>query len=153
LKVATKAFGPIEVDERQQVHVKDGLYGFEHLQEYVLLDAERQPFFWLQSVDVEKAAFILINPFLFRPDYELNIDDDQLKGIGISNSDNALIFAICTIPGNGAPMTANLQGPVIINKENREACQVILSDPRWKIKHDVLAELAESRAGAENGKD
>jgi flagellar assembly factor FliW len=148
VKVATKAFGSIEVDERQKVHFSNGLYGFENLKEYVILDAERQPFFWLQSIDVEKAAFILINPFLFRPDYELNIDDDDLQDIGISDPDKALIFSICTIPADG-PMTANLQGPIIINKENREGCQAVLTDPRWKTKHDVLAELAGNSAESE----
>jgi flagellar assembly factor FliW len=150
VKVATKAFGPMEVDERQKVCFDNGLYGFENLHEYVILDAERQPFYWLQSMDVEKVAFILINPFLFRPDYELNIDDEQLKEIDISDPSRALIFSICTIPADG-PMTANLQGPIVINRENMKASQVILTDPRWKTKHDVLAELAE--CGAENGKE
>jgi flagellar assembly factor FliW len=149
----------MEVDERQKINFENGLFGFENLEEYVILDAERQPFFWLQSVDVEKVAFILINPFLFRPDYELNIDDDELKDIGISHPDNALIFAICTIPGDGSPMTANLQGPIIINKENCKGKQAILTDPRWKTKHDVLAELAANgsakgvSSGAGNNKD
>jgi flagellar assembly factor FliW len=152
VKVATKAFGPMEVDERQKVHFDNGLFGFENLHEYVILDAERQPFYWLQSIDVEKVAFILINPFLFRPDYELNIDDEQLKEIGISDPAKALIFAICTIPANG-PMTANLQGPIVVNRENMKASQVILTDTRWMTKHDVLAELAESRAESGNGKE
>ncbi len=150
MRVVTKAFGSIEVDERQKVHFQSGLFGFENLKEYVLLDAERQPFFWLQSIDVEKAAFILIDPFLFRPDYELTIDDEDLQEIGIADPAKALIFSIVTIPSDG-PMTANLQGPVIINRENREAKQAVLTDPRWKIKHDILAELAE--CGAENGSE
>ncbi len=148
MKVATKAFGLMEVDERQKIHFLNGLYGFESLHDYVILDAERQPFYWLQSMDVEKVAFILINPFLFRPDYELNIDDEQLKEIDISDPGKALIFSICTIPADG-PMTANLQGPIVINRDNMKAGQVILTDPRWKTKHDVLAELSEMRT--ENG--
>ena len=145
MKVATKAFGPIEVDERQKVLFSNGLFGFESFKDYIILDAERQPFYWLQSMDVEKVAFILINPFLFRPDYELNVDDEELKGIGISDPAKALIFSIVTIPADGSPMTANLQGPVIINRETRQGRQVILTDPRWKTKHDILAELAENR--------
>jgi flagellar assembly factor FliW len=147
VKVATKAFGLIDADERQKVHFNNGLFGFENLHDYVILDAERQPFFWLQSLDVEKVAFVLINPFLFRQDYELNLDDDELKEIGIADPDRVLIFSIVTIPAD-APMTANLQGPIIINKDNREAKQMILTDPRWKTKHDVLAELAGNSAAS-----
>jgi flagellar assembly factor FliW len=140
MKVATKAYGLINVDERQKISFSQGLFGFETFREYVILDAERQPFFWLQSLDVKELAFILINPFLFRPDYEIHIDSEALRDIGISDPVNALIFAVVTIPDDG-PMTANLQGPLIINRETRFGIQAVLSDPRWKVKHDVLAEL------------
>jgi flagellar assembly factor FliW len=145
VKVATKAYGPIEVDPRQKITFPRGLFGFESFKEYMLLDAERQPFYWLQSVDVEGIAFILINPFLFRPDYEVNIGNDELAEIDILSPEKALIFSIVTIPPDGGPMTANLQGPLIINRDTRAGKQAILADPRWKTKHDVMAELASVR--------
>ncbi|MDR1107993.1 MAG: flagellar assembly protein FliW [Spirochaetaceae bacterium] len=141
MKVATKAYGPIDVDERQKITFPGGLFGFERIQEYVLLDAERQPFYWLQAREVEELAFILINPFLFRPDYELDVDDGELREIGISDPKIALTFAIVTIPAEG-PMTANLQGPLIINRDSRMGKQAILTDPRWRTKHDIMEELA-----------
>ncbi|MDR1858060.1 MAG: flagellar assembly protein FliW, partial [Treponema sp.] len=64
MKVATKAYGLIEVDERQKIVFPQGLLGFEGLKDYILLDAERQPFYWLQSIDVEQVAFVLVSPFL-----------------------------------------------------------------------------------------
>ncbi len=143
--VVTKAYGAVEVDERQKIKFPHGLLGFEKFQEYVLLDAERQPFYWLQSTELEKVAFVLVNPFLFRPDYELDIDDADLAEIGIVDPESALVFSIVTVPSDGGPMTANLQGPLIINRTDRRARQSILTDPRWKTKHDILAELAASR--------
>jgi len=140
VKVATKAYGLIEVDEHQKITFPQGLLGFEPLKDYVLLDAERQPFFWLQSIDDERVAFIIIDPFIFRPDYEANIDNDELKVINISDPEKALIFSIVTIPAAG-PMTANLQGPLVINRDTRRGLQVILTDPSWKTKHDIIAEL------------
>jgi len=145
MRVNTKAYGTIEVDEQQRINFPKGILGFEKFKEYVLLDAERQPFFWLQSLDVEKVAFIVVNPFLFRPDYELDIDDSDLAEIGIKDPETALIFSIVTISADGSPMTANLQGPLVINKEERLARQSVLTDPRWKTKHDVLAELAAAK--------
>lgn len=145
MRVHTKAYGSIEVDERQRITFPKGLLGFEKFRDYILLDAERQPFYWLQSLDVERVAFVLVNPFLFRSDYELDIDDSELSEIGIKNPDDALIFTIVTIPTDGSPMTANLQGPIVINKEGRLARQSVLSDPRWKTKHDIVAELATAR--------
>jgi len=146
VKVQTKAYGAIEVDERQRVSFPTGLFGFETVRDYVLIDAERQPFYWLQSLEAEHIAFITINPFLFRPDYELDIDDDQLKEIGITKAGDVLVFSIVTIPPDG-PMTANLQGPLIINRETRIGKQGILTDPRWKTKHDILEELKLAASG------
>jgi flagellar assembly factor FliW len=145
MRVHTKAYGTIEVDERQAIRFPKGILGFEKLKDYVLLDSERQPFYWLQSVDIERVAFIIVNPFLFRPDYELDIDDAELAEIGIDDPEAALIFSIVTIPAEGTPMTANLQGPLVINKEARMARQAVLTDPRWKTKHDVMAELAAAK--------
>jgi len=144
MKVTTKAYGLIEADEKQKVVIPKGLFGFDDYKDYVLLDAEHQPFFWLQSLDDQETAFILINPFLFRTDYEVNVSNEELEEIGILSPENALIFVIVTIPQDGGPMTANLQGPLVINKEKMTAMQAILSDSRWRTKHDIMAELKEA---------
>jgi flagellar assembly factor FliW len=146
VKVTTKAYGVIDVNERQKITILSGLFGFESFRDYVLLDADRQPFYWLQSMDVEQVAFILVNPFLFRPDYELDISDEDLAEIGISDPRKALIFSIVTIPAGGGPMTANLQGPLVINRETRKGKQAVLTDPRWKTRHNIMDELAEARS-------
>ena len=145
MKVATKAYGTIDVNEGQRITFPHGLLGFESLKEYVLLDAERQPFYWLQSLDVEQVAFVLINPFLFRHDYEMNIDNDELLAANITDPGKALIFSIVTILSDGSPMTANLQGPLVINRESKLGIQAVLTDSRWKTKHDILAELSAAK--------
>jgi len=144
MKVDTKAYGQIEVDEKQKIKIPQGLFGFEGYTDFILMDAEQQPFFWLQSINEVDIAFILINPFLFRPDYEVNVGNDELAEIEITSPENALIFSIVTIPQDGGPMTANLQGPLIINKEKMTGMQAILTDIKWKTKHDIMAELKEA---------
>jgi flagellar assembly factor FliW len=141
MKLATKAYGLIEVDEKQKVFFSQGLFGFEEYNNYVLLDAEREPFFWLQSMDMEGIAFVLINPFLFRQDYEADIANEELIEVGITSPDKALIYVIVTIPSDGSSMTANIQGPLVINRDTRTGKQVVLSDQRWHTRHDILAEL------------
>jgi flagellar assembly factor FliW len=141
MKVDTKAFGLIDVEEKQKVTIKQGLFGFEDYTEYFLFDAEHEPFYWLQSVREKDIAFILINPFLFRKDYEANVTNEDLAEIGITSPDNALIFVIVTIPQDENPMTANLQGPIIINRETMTGMQAILSDSKWKTRHDIVAEM------------
>ena len=82
---------------------------------------------------------------MFRPDYEIDIDDSLLAPLAVESPSDVLVFALITIPADGGPITANLQGPLIINKKNNKAIQVILTDARWQTKHDLVAEIAAKR--------
>ena len=145
--IQSKAYGSVEIDDRQRIVFPFGILGFEQLKHYALLDAAQQPFYWLQSLDVRELAFVLINPAIFRPDFTVKVLAEELEEIGLGSvtDENALIFAIVTIPENQAKMTANLQGPIIINKELKEGRQFINTDSRWKTKHNILQELANPR--------
>lgn len=147
MEVKTKPYGTLEVDDRQHIEFPYGILGFENLHKYVLLDAEQPPFYWLQSAEVQEIAFILINPFLFRPDYEIDVPDEDLIEIGITNPKQALVFSIVTIPENQTKMTANLQGPVIINKDTRQGRQSISTNAKWQVKHPILEELQKAGSG------
>ena len=141
MEIKTKAMGLVEIQDKQIIELVDGFYGFEEFHKYALLDSGKEPFFWVQSLDDENLAFIVIDPFLFRPDYELDIDDALLKPIQAESPKDLLVFALVTIPPAGKPVTANLQGPLIINKKNKKAMQAVMSDGKWKTKHDIIAEL------------
>ncbi|MBN2738561.1 MAG: flagellar assembly protein FliW [Spirochaetales bacterium] len=142
MKVETKAYGFIDVDARQKINFPQGILGFENFHEFVLIDAKQQPFFWLQSIEVVDISFLLINPKIFRSDYEVEVDDDELTEIHIESEEDILVLAIVTIPENTSKMTANLQGPIIINKRTREARQSIHKNSKWKTRHVILEELA-----------
>ena len=141
--IDSKAYGPVEVAEKQLVRFPDGLYGFERHTEFGLLDAHRPPFYWLQSTQDREVAFILINPYLFRPDYVLDIAADDLEEIGSPGEDDILVFAILTIPAAGEA-TANLQGPLVINRSRRIGKQSISLDARWTTKHAIASEMTRS---------
>ncbi|HOX12782.1 MAG TPA: flagellar assembly protein FliW [Spirochaetia bacterium] len=142
MRIQTKAYGPLDVDERQVLHFPDGLLGFEKFKDYALLDAAQKPFFYLQSMDISELAFVLIDPFLFRPDYSVDADDALLSSVGIERPEDALVLSIVTVPADGSPITANLMGPLIVDRASRRGVQAVMTDPRWQTKHDVLAELA-----------
>jgi len=143
MKVRTKAYGEIEVEDRQLVRFSRGLFGFEELHDFVILDATQQPFYWLQSVDRVEVAFVLIDPVFFRPDYSPDVDPVELTEIGIESSTDVLVFSIVTIPPSARQMTANLQGPLILNRRTHEGRQSISLDPRWGVRHVILEEMAQ----------
>ena len=148
MTVMTKAYGEMEVDERQKIHFPRGLFGFEDIHEYVLLDSTQEPFYWLQSTEYKDVAFILISPMVFRPDFILDTASEELESLRIDSfqDENLLVFAVVTIPEDSTKMSANLQGPVIINRKDHTGRQVISTDNRWRVKHYILEEMAESKA-------
>jgi flagellar assembly factor FliW len=148
MRVDTKALGPIEVDERQRIGFPYGILGFEELKEYVLFDAPQPPFYWLQSVERVQTAFVLIEPKLFRPDYVPDVDAEELAEIGIGSEEDLLVFAIVTIPEDTRLMSANLQGPVILNRRTRVARQCISLNPAWGVRHLILEEMKPARQGS-----
>ena len=138
--VETKSIGKVEIVEKQIIHVEKGFFGFEDYKNFALIDAPQKPFIWVQSLENKDLAFLSIDPFIFRPDYELDIDDSLLASIEIISPLEVVVLVLVTIPEDGGPITANLQGPLIINKKNNAAFQAILTDTRWKTKHDIVAE-------------
>ncbi|HOX92087.1 MAG TPA: flagellar assembly protein FliW [Spirochaetales bacterium] len=145
MKIASKSLGEINVDERQIITFQEGLIGFTPFTRFALLDAPQKPYFYLQSMESQELAFILVDPFLFRPDYSLDLSEELCSALGIAAPEETLILTLVTAPTDGSPVTANLMGPLVISKATRKGVQLILADPRWKTKHDVMAELAASR--------
>ena len=139
--IESKAFGGVEVDERQVLSFPSGLFGFEQHKEFALLDAAQTPFYWLQSTVDREVAFVLLDPLVFRPDYTLDVDVAELSEIGIDDGADALCFAIVTIPENVGDMTANLQGPVVVNRHTRIARQLISHNSAWQVRHGVFEEI------------
>ena len=147
MKVNTKPYGLIDVDDRQRIHFPAGILGFENLREYVLLDALQQPFYWLQSMDIHEIAFVLIEPKIFRPDYQPDVSSFELEEIQLTEGsrEEMLVFSIVTIPENQEEMTANLQGPIILNRKLHIARQCISENDKWKTRHRILEELSNIR--------
>lgn len=140
MKVTVKGFGVVEVEEEQIITLEDGFFGFEEYHEFALIVSDVPPFFWVASIQEGGPTFILIDPFIFRPDYEIDLNNDILNKLELKSPTDALIFALVTVSNPGIPPTANLQGPLVINKKNKKAMQVVAGGS-WKTKHDIIAEL------------
>ena len=108
---------------------------------FALCDSDYEPFLWLQSLEDMNLAFLIVDPFLISSNYETDIDDESLAKIGIEKPEDIIIMTIVTVPQDGSAITANFQGPLVINKTNRKCIQVILSDNRWTTKVNIVDAL------------
>ncbi|WP_027727365.1 flagellar assembly protein FliW [Treponema sp. C6A8] len=141
MEVLTREKGKVDVAAENLLTIPEGLFGFEMYSKYALIDSEYMPFIWLQSCEDSNLAFLIVDPFRICADYEADIDDETLSKIGIEKPEDIIIMAIVTVPRNGAPITANLQGPLVINKKNQKCMQVVLNDNRWSTKFDIMKAL------------
>jgi flagellar assembly factor FliW len=148
MKIRTKPYGEMEIEDRQRLIFPRGIFGFEELREFALFDAAQPPFYWLQSLQRVEIAFVLIDPLFFRPDYAPDVDPSELQEIEIKGPEDMLVFAIVTIPEDSSRMTANLQGPLLINRRTSVGRQSISLNPLWGVRHAILEELALARRGA-----
>ncbi len=139
--VETKTLGKIEISEDKLFKIPSGLFGFEDYTEFALIDSEYEPFFWFQSLQEKSLAFLLIDPFIIADDYEAEIDDSELSKIGVEDPSDVVVLTIVTVPVEGGVVTANFQGPIVINKKNHLCMQAILDGSKWTTKHNILEAL------------
>ena len=145
-RIKTRPFGEISVDERQIISFPEGIPGFDYIKSFVLLDSEEEssPFKWLQACDEESIAFIIMRPADFVKDYAPDISQGDIESVGAASLNELLVFSIVTIPEDPSKMTANLQGPVIINPKNRLGRQAISMSERYFVRHLILDEMRKS---------
>ncbi|MCQ2594312.1 MAG: flagellar assembly protein FliW [Treponemataceae bacterium] len=141
MEIKTRTMGTVNVTEDSIYSIPDGLFGFEEFHSFAMIQSEHKPFMWFQSIENSELSFLLIDPFLFCQDYEVDVDDESLKSIGITSPEDVQVMAIVTLPADGSAVTANLQGPLIFNRKNNKCIQIISCDSRWATKHNILEEL------------
>ncbi len=138
--IESKAHGEVVVQQQQLITFPVGLFGFEDIHEYALLDSTRPPLLWLQSLESRDTAFIVVNPYIVVPEYVLDIDPEDLQEIGSPAPEDLIVFCIVTISDGDHRVTCNLQGPLILNRTARLGRQAISLDSRWGIRHSLLGD-------------
>lgn len=146
MKISTTRFGEIEVAPEEIVEFSEGLLGFEDAHRFVILNTQDGgPFRWLQCLDQGDLAFVIIEPLQFMYAYDLEISDADVEFLGVKAVEDLVLYAIVTIPDNPRDMTANLQGPLVINVKTRRGRQIISNNPAHSLKTSILAAM-EDRA-------
>jgi flagellar assembly factor FliW len=145
MKIRTKPYGEIEVDEKQRLHFPEGIIGFEGIDDYFMIDSKEGPFYWLQSAQYPELAFLLINPRIFLDEYKLQVRGSDIQRLQIESDEDLLDFAIVTVPEDPEKISANLMGPVIINRKTKVGFQVISENDGHDVKVFILDEMKKRR--------
>jgi len=127
--IPSRLFGPLRVPVTRILDLPDGLRGFEGMHRFVLLASAEDGVFWLQSADEGNLAFLVVDPFIFFPEYSVALPTDGTSLPGPESPDNLIVLVIVTLPHDATrPATANLQAPLVVNMARQLGQQIVIMD-------------------------
>jgi flagellar assembly factor FliW len=135
--VQTSRFGTVEVDDGRVITFGRGILGFPQYKSYVLIQPEADAtFYWLQSVECADLAFVVTDPMLFVPDYQIPLREETRAELGLKDLGEANVLVI--VNKVQETLTANLQGPLVVHAGTRVAAQVVISEKKYQTRHPIL---------------
>jgi len=136
----TVKFGQIEVNENKVFEFVLPIIGFNDLSKYVIIEPEKDTLFkWLQSVEEPALAFPIISVATLDYDYSVDLADNVVNDLEITNPESLLVMNITSIPqDNPRGTTINLLAPIIFNLDNQKAGQVVLSGSGYDISYPMF---------------
>lgn len=150
MTLQTKVFGEVTIEEEKIITFPGGIIGFPELTQFTLLHDEDDgiaTIHWLQSLQEPGFAMPVMDPLFVKEDYNPEIEDELLKVLGEWKQDELLVLVTVSVPPELEKMTVNLKGPIVINGENRKACQVIVEGDVYKVKFPIYDILQARKAG------
>lgn len=150
MEINSVRFGPVEINEQSIITFPDSLPGFKDLTRFAIIRCEQtEPIQWLQSIDDEDIAIPIINPFIIKPDYEIEVNDDELDIIKTHKEEDLIVLNVMVLPEDLQKMTVNLMAPILVNIKEMIGTQVMMDNKPLSIRHPVFESLMEYYKNAE----
>jgi len=145
MRISTSRFGELEIPDDKIIHMAKPVLGFENLKKYCLISGDDcEPFLWYQSVEDPEIAFIIVNPVLFYPEYRIEINPKEIEELKVDDTAAIETYVIVTVPNDPPQMSINLQGPILVNTQNRIAKQLILVNSNYNVRHYIFDGMPET---------
>ena len=138
MKVETRDFGVIEIDEKDVISFVSPIYGFDQYRKFVIINdiSIGTDIMWLQSIDNKDICFVVVSPFVVIEDYNPTISVDQVSMLEPESDEELSYATIAVIPKKLEDATVNLKSPIVINNKNKKAMQIILED-EYPIRYNL----------------
>jgi flagellar assembly factor FliW len=143
MKVLPELF-PTDLDapSANQLELPQGLIGFANYKRAELLYLpDHLPFLWMKlHSEVDDLHFIVIEPGGIVPGYEPEIFDGDAEQLDLRDPAEAMILNIVTLRRqNPVEATANLIGPLVVNRRTRIGRQLVISNySRYSANHALV---------------
>ncbi len=139
MKFITSRFGEIKYSQQNVITIFEGLLGYSQYNKYIIINQKKQePFQWLQSVENGELAFVVTNPYIFKPDFKFSLKKQQLENLDVMSYNEIRVLSIVVIPQNNfADTSINLQSPIFINIKDMIGKQIVLHDRKLPVKYFI----------------
>ncbi len=136
-----------------EIILPQGLIGFaDYKRAELLYLPDHLPFLWMKLSNPDTADvlhFIVIEPGGLVPGYEPEIFDQDIEQLGITTPSEAMIINIVTLQRQTpVEATANLIGPLVVNRRTRIGRQLVISNYSRYSAHHSLVENSQAAAVA-----
>src|SRR3954468_21590680 len=132
-----------------EILLPHGIIGFGAYKRAELLYLpDHLPFLWMKlHGPTDHIHFIVIEPGGIVPGYEPEIFDDDAEALDLRSPAEAMVLNIVTLQRqHPVEATANLIGPVIVNRRTRIGRQLVISNYSRYSAHHALVECAQTSA-------
>ena len=151
MKITTRVFGEIEIDDSKIIRFPSGIIGFPEMTDFALVYDEEKgkdtPIRWLQSLQEVGFAMPVMDPLLVAKDYNPEVEDNYLLPLGGMNAEEILVLVTVTVPKDITKMSVNLQAPMVINAGSKKAVQVIVNTEKYPVKYSIYDILRTKKEG------
>ncbi|QDH20853.1 flagellar assembly protein FliW [Saccharibacillus brassicae] len=131
--IETATLGSTEITVEQIYHFEKGIPGFDEETEFALIPVEDSPFFHFQSLKEKHLSFLLVDPFVFFPEYEFELGSSEKEALGIHS--DVVVRSIVTLHEEVEKSTMNILAPIVLNPKKRKGLQVVLHNSSYPTKH------------------
>lgn len=117
-----------------------GLIGFPDFSRAEMVYRQDElPFLHLRELAEDGIEFIVLEPYGFFSDYQVEINDEDLKALAIEDSSEVHLFNIVTLSAESNASTVNLVAPIVFNKRTLQGKQVIIGNANmYSSAHPVI---------------
>lgn len=124
--------------EGRTLRFPDGIPGFGQLRSFQLLSlGEDTVFQLLQSTEEPDIAMVVVVPWLFFPDYAIDLPEEDRQRLAIDRPEDAVVFSPVTLAAEERTVYVNLVGPFVVNPTTGEGRQVVLTDTDHPLRAPV----------------
>ena len=139
--------GEMDLSEKEIITFEEGIPGFDHLRKFAIVSVARtEPIKWLVSLEDKDVALPIIDPWIVRLDYHVDISEKDVQDLGIEKNEDVSVWCVVVIPKDKPDdATINLLAPIVVNMKNGKAKQIIMETDEYTIKHRIKDELERSK--------